>query len=50
MGTSNFRNHENGIYLIPEYTEEEFKTAVEAEIKKYNPDYFTVICIDRSFT
>lgn len=33
-----------------EYTEEEFKTAVETEIKKYNPDYFTVICIDRSFT
>ena len=33
-----------------EYTEEEFKTAVETEIKKCNPDYFTVICIDRSFT
>lgn len=33
-----------------EYTEEEFKTAIETEIKKYNPDYFTVICIDRSFT
>lgn len=23
MGTSNFINHENGIYLIPEYTEED---------------------------
>lgn len=32
------------------YTEQEFIDAVEAEIKKHNPDYFTVICIDRGYT
>lgn len=47
--------HTNMIFdvLLPrksKYTEEEFKAAADTEIKKINPDYFTVICIDRSFT
>lgn len=47
--------HTNMIFdvVLPrksKYTEEEFKAAADTEIKKINPDYFTVICIDRSFT
>ncbi len=47
--------HTNMIFdvVLPrkaKYTEEEFKNAVETEIKKINPGYFTVISIDRSFT
>ncbi len=47
--------HTNMIFdvVLPrksEYTEDEFKTALENEVKKINPDYFTVICIDRSYT
>lgn len=32
------------------YTEQEFKEAIDAKIKEINPDYFTVISVDRSYT
>ncbi len=32
------------------YTEQEFKAAVDSKIKETSPAYFTVICIDRSYT
>ena len=31
-------------------TEEEFKNAIEKSIKKVDENYFTVVCIDRSYT
>lgn len=32
------------------YSEQEFKNLIETGVKEYNPNYFTVICIDRGYT
>lgn len=47
--------HTNLIFdvILPrssKYSEDEFRQAIETEIQKENPDFFTVVTIDRSYT